>query len=119
MTESLTTGEMLDTIKVGDWAVSDGMGGYIKVTKNSNGEIVHDCGGNLSIGAGVVDKLWTILPKYISFYEAMAAVNEGKTVVYHRDNGSKAYFNRFGKGHVGRTSFGELANGNWSIFGNE
>lgn len=114
-TEWLTTGQMIEKLKVGQVAESHSQG-YIRVIKNEDGSITHDdVGGNLVIGSGVADLDWRIVPKYVSFVNAMKAVEEGKTAVLHGHYGAKTYFNQDGLGFKAEYLFGDLLNGKWTI----
>lgn len=122
MSALLTTGEMIDKLKIGEWAVSEGIG-YIKVTKTADGRIQHDCGGDLVLGKRVSTRLWDILPKYTTFQETMEALSEGKTVYFHGidGNGAKIKVNADELGYkllfhrIGERSLHDLYYGKWSI----
>jgi hypothetical protein len=88
MSEWLTTGQMIDRLKVGEVAIPDdekylavkrGMGGFIWVNRHTfeKSEIHKDY---FRIDRYTVGLKWRILPKYVSFEEAMKALMNGKTV---------------------------------------
>lgn len=90
MSEWLTTGQMIDRLKVGE--VSYNMDGHY-VKKNENGSLVY-CDKNgiprSNFGSSVVflngfflSAKWRILPKYVTFEEAMKALKDGKKVRFH------------------------------------
>ena len=87
MTKLLTTGEMIDTLKVGE--VAEGVHGYYQETKlrmTDHHEIVYARGKSSSannffeLNAFSHKAKWRILPRYVSFDEAMEAFRERKTV---------------------------------------
>jgi hypothetical protein len=88
MSEWLTTGQMIDRLKVGEVAEArpwDGMPiGKIRVTKTYDGAICfensNDC---LSLNQLNTSLQWRILPRYVSFEEAMKAFKEGKRVALY------------------------------------
>jgi hypothetical protein len=86
-----TTGQMIDQLKVGE--VAEAVGIRIKVAKNSMGGIgpVKNPGDNTVLNGVVVGAKWRILPKYVSFEEAMSALKDGKTVYCHPNWGSTNY----------------------------
>ena len=82
MNKLLTTGEMIDTLQVGE--VAETQEGF-KVTKRSSGAItwIHDGDDShnyLKINIVALDFKWRILPRYVSLDEAMEAFYEGKTI---------------------------------------
>lgn len=97
MTKLLTTGEMIDRLKIGQKAIG----------KFVNNDILHDvevnvfrCEGGhikestsnttISLTKGIVEEIkWSIPPNYVSFEEAMQALKEGKRVKIHLDDGGK------------------------------
>lgn len=115
MSEWLTTGAMIDRLKVGEVAESKNKG-FIRVIKNENGSITHaDVGGDLVIGDGIADCEWHILPNYVSFEEAMEALKGGKLVSFRHGN-TKIFLTR--KGGLLWTynlTWGELFEGKWII----
>lgn len=88
MSEWLTTGEMIDRLRIGEVAIPDdkkylavkrGLGGFIWVNRHTfeKSEIHKDY---FRIDRYTVGLKWRILPKYVSFDEAMKALMNGKTV---------------------------------------
>jgi hypothetical protein len=85
MSEWLTTGEMIDRLKVGEVAVNqDGW----KVTFGRKGDLLYfhesqepDEENKFTMSLIFLKKdRWRILPHYVSFEEAMKALMNGKTV---------------------------------------
>ena len=125
MTKLLTTGEMIDTLQVGEVAV--GVDGYYQETKlrmTDHHEIVYARGKSSSannffeLNAFSHKAEWRILPRYVSFDEAMGALKEGKTVIYYINNRSRIAIDDyvmvdiFGESGV---TFKEMILGNWTI----
>ncbi|SET95203.1 hypothetical protein SAMN05421676_11237 [Salinibacillus kushneri] len=80
MSEWLSTGEMIDRLKVGE--VAEAEEGYT-VIRNNNGSITYlnkepKYGQYLAINLTTHRLKWRILPNYVSFSDAMKAVEEGK-----------------------------------------
>lgn len=91
MDELLTTGQLIDRLKVGETAI-----GYVKssdvelkIFKDESGHIrFYDTQDLLKLSAGFVDSVkWCILPNYVSLQEALEANTNGKWVYLHRDDG--------------------------------
>jgi len=87
MAKLLTTGEMIDTLQVGEVAV--GVDGYYQETRlrmTDHHEIVYVIGKSSSakyffeLNAFSHKAKWRILPRYVSLNEAMEAFYEGKTI---------------------------------------
>ncbi|AKM19815.1 hypothetical protein GARCT_02564 [Geobacillus sp. 12AMOR1] len=94
MSEWLTTWEMLSRLKDGEIAVSDDE----KVRVGKFGETIYyqvDRYGNylcqITLTSSFVDRRWRILPRYVSFEEAMKAYAEGKTIRSYCNGESKTY----------------------------
>ncbi|WP_121605334.1 hypothetical protein [Virgibacillus sp. Bac332] len=94
MSKWLTTGEMIDQLKVGEVAETNEQAGLrVKYTKecgliyvNEHEVIDLDNGkeGRVFITSDYIKNMkWRILPNYVSFEEAMKAGKEGKTIAYH------------------------------------
>ncbi len=124
MSELLTTGQMIDRLKVGEIAVGDvsELGTVIQVIKRESGgiKLLEDGFGErtLMLDGGVVDSVkWRIEPKCVSFEEAMLAMTEGKTVAFYSKDGSKrvteldayAGFNRY------EFAWRDFIEGKWTI----
>ena len=121
MTKLLTTGEMIDTLQVGE--VAETQDGF-KVTKRSSGAITWTHDGDdshnyLKINIVALDFKWRILPCYVSFDEAMEALKEGKPVALHRYSmPEKTIFRHWYKLETRNDlTFSDLFNGNWTIEG--
>lgn len=125
MSELLTTGEMVDRLKVGETAVGDvrELGTEIRVFKDKVGHIKFDDSRKLlELSAGIVGSVkWRILPTYVSFEEAMKALKDGKEVELHNDDGHEAFINRalwdepIDELTISNFSFKDLLNGKWTI----
>lgn len=87
MKEWLTTGQMIDRLKVGEVAVCSLDVNDLAVKKTHDGRIVHteSSKGHLVLSFDTNNK-WRILPKYVSFKEAMKAVEEGKKAYWHYED---------------------------------
>lgn len=89
MSKWLTTGEMIDQLKVGEVAENDT--GFTQVFYDEKtGYLVFTTKGNLSkiyykfeFNVDGKGEKWRILPKYVSFEEAMEALNKGKITHFH------------------------------------
>jgi hypothetical protein len=83
MTEWLTTGQMIDRLKVGEVAESEN--GLFQLAKSDMGGIGESekPGDNIVLNGVYMNQKWHILPKYVSFEEAMKALKEGQTVYCH------------------------------------
>lgn len=102
MTEWLTTGQMIDRLKVGEVAqayknnelrfeikrTSYYYQPFKNITTNDNLILNDDLITNFK---------WRILPKYVSFEEALKALREGKTIKYNfskTDDNQNLYVNK-------------------------
>lgn len=95
MSALLTTGKMVDKLKVGQVAelIDDlGTGGEERyVLKTVDGLIwCNDPKGNkkgnyVTIACNLYDYKWKLLPHFVSFQEALQALKEGRTVVSYVD----------------------------------
>lgn len=128
MTEWLTTGEMIDRLKVGEVAVSADEGFKVR---NEGGHFMYSvdeingtCSGDYFRITCVTNRLkWRILPNYVTFEEAMKAHKNNKTVYFH-DEWDTAYkltpdesIHRIGATLLECHSFLTLWEGKWSIEG--
>jgi hypothetical protein len=96
MSEWLTTRQMMDKLKVGEVAKSKHFDLY--VTKDSGGgfyftdktgeSFVEEYGHNgwCVLTSTFLSDEWRILPRYVSFEEAMKALKEGKRVALYINN---------------------------------
>jgi hypothetical protein len=107
MSEWLTTGQMIDRLKVGEVAESKSMSwrGVIVNSKRvikDNGVIrFEDSDEILSLNAQIMDSQWSILPKYVSFEEAKVAYENGKIIGLHNDNSERVtYFKKVNNEHL-------------------
>lgn len=125
MSEWLTTGRMIDTLKVGEVAVSD-VG--TTVIRNKSGDIgSKDSPTNtICINSVVAKRKWRILPKFVSFEEAMKAHEAGKVVCYHGHTDAVELWDRLLPGQkwdrVSSTGLGDFSllgmwKGKWTIEG--
>lgn len=118
MSELLSTGEMIDRLKVGEVAESDFS---VRVTKNERGGIgkVGTPLENILMNGSYLKTKWRILPNYVSFSEAMEALKNGKRVTIEEfEDGDQWGFspenykdNRILEGY----SLQELYEGKWSV----
>jgi hypothetical protein len=94
MSELLTTGQMIDRLKIGEVAIPNQKeylavkrieDGFIWVDRNTHEQSkIHQ--DYFRIDRYTVDIKWSIIPKYVTFSEAMKAIEEGKNVIcYFRD----------------------------------
>ena len=121
MSEWLTTGAMIDRLKIGeiaktdtdDRAYWDGTGTLTLKSTNGNR---YDF---LPIELKKVK--WRILPKYVSFEEAMEALKKGKKVELHRNAFPEITVFRHWYKLENRQdlSFSDLFNGKWTIIEGE
>ena len=121
MSEWLTTGQMIDRLKIGEKAEPVEFplkGNYQKdyVVNNGNQFNWERTNGGLVINDFINAIKWRILPNYVSFDEAMRALEEGKTVRFvDKDFGSSLYqFNSPVQG-LSSHSWGEMIQGKWTI----
>ena len=132
MSEWLTTGEMIDRLKVGEVAIPNdekylavkrGMGGFIWVNRHTfeKSEIHKDY---FRIDRYTVGLKWRILPRYVSFEEAMKAYAEGKNIVFYPASNEECNPVRLPQCYrnyvledlrLGEFSLLELVNGKWTI----
>ena len=124
MSEWLTTGEMIDRLKVGEVAecVNEN---YKVMFKATEGLVYVDDDGKTKKKLGLDGKFiiansvlknqlrWRILPRYVSFEEAMKAYAEGKTIRSYYNGESKTYnINDF---DVLTINVERIRNGKWTI----
>jgi hypothetical protein len=124
MSELLTTGQMIDRLKVGEVAEakyeseSGGFGISYKIERNEFGL------KNITNGDGVVsfDNIffkakWHILPNYVSFEEAMRALKEGKKATLHGEDGNlKTLFRKWYRLDTRECiTFNMMFEGKWTI----
>lgn len=126
MSEWLTTGQMIDTLKDGEIAEPQDQP-YRRVKRvnivglcfvDKNGEVDEKLGhgGRVVIGELFLGHKWRILPNYVSFEEAMKALKEGKYIEGHHPDGSKEGF--FKDDTVGWGRFPKMIeHAKWSIEG--
>lgn len=124
MSKWLSTGEMVDKIKVGEVAETEE--GY-KVIKNRNRSITYTnkeskYGQYLAMDLTTHRLKWRILPNYVSFQEAMDAMNDGRTVYFEGDfdfhdsiSKTEAINIRLEETNLKDHSLIELINGKWTI----
>ncbi|MEK4302410.1 hypothetical protein MKY30_23920 [Oceanobacillus sp. FSL W8-0428] len=126
MSELLTTGQMIDRLKVGEIAVGDvsELGKVIQVIKRESGgiKLLEDGFGErtLMLDGGVVDSVkWRIQPNYVSFEEAMKALEQGKRIRWISIDGADSI--RFHPGEyddedaIDDLTLKDLIEGSWEI----
>lgn len=132
MNKLLTTGTMIDKLKAGEVAESANGGYTYKVTKSSNGGIMcldkegKMTGHNMPLNGDVVNEMWHIPPKYVSFDEAIKALKNGHTLRCYPEGGDDSYieFNEadtvkdYSMSWSGLT-WGEVLNAKWTIEGDK
>jgi hypothetical protein len=101
MSEWLTTGQMIDRLKVGEVAVPNNRE-YLPVKRTEKGFIWVDPKTHeqskihqdyFRIDRYTLDIKWSIIPKYVTFSEAMKALMNGKTVwVWVSDKKEAGYY---------------------------
>jgi pyruvate-formate lyase len=122
LSKLLTTGQMIDQLKVGEVAV--GKNGFYegyKVKKTDYHEIVpvkKETNNFLVMNTFTSTTKWSILPKYVTFEEAIEAMKEGKTVRIHiSSNMSKVVEQNHNMNGLGLGEFGfyTFIKSKWSI----
>jgi len=114
MSELLTTGQMIDRLKPGEVAESKNRKAYY----DSNCQLIVESKLTgekepFTIWSGDKSPIWRILPKYVSFEEAMKAYAEGKTIRSYYNGESKTYnINDF---DVLTINVERIRNGKWTI----
>ncbi|WP_077622028.1 hypothetical protein [Sediminibacillus massiliensis] len=132
MSEWLTTGEMIDKLKIGEVAklqenleLSDEEGVlFDRVFKDNDGDILW-CNEDKTIQAATpiilyghtLNWKWRILENYVSFEEAMAALKAGKKVELHRKSyPEKTVFRNWYTLETREDlTFSDLFSGKWTI----
>jgi hypothetical protein len=101
MNEWLTTGQMIDRLKVGEVAESEWghrvtifheEGDITFIDKNGTRDLTKGVNGSFVITSAMRKAKWRILPRYVSFEEAMKALREGKKVRFHVREGKSIPF---------------------------
>ncbi|WP_085521388.1 hypothetical protein [Tuberibacillus sp. Marseille-P3662] len=129
MTEFLTTGQMVDRLKVLDVAKGiSGIDGHIQYLTLRNDGVITDCDrdGNeygespelMILNRNMRNKRWRILPRYVSFEEAMKAIGEGKTVKFHESPSKEIIVDQYvclGIFEEDGIAFRDLFDGQWTI----
>jgi hypothetical protein len=109
MSEFLTTGQMIDRLKIGEVAVPNNKeylavkrieDGFIWVDRNTHEQSkIHQ--DYFRIDRYTLDIKWSILPKYVSFEEAKVAYENGKIIGLHNDNSEKViWFKKVNNKHL-------------------
>lgn len=129
MSEWLTTGQMIDTLKVGEVAESDNRAykAYWRDATEGNKLTVIDVSENtlndwLDKSLIENDYKWRILPKYVGFEEAMRAYEKGYDLIFHDGDGKTFSLSnhevnmvRIEKTPIGVFSLKSLYKGKWTI----
>ncbi|WJQ02882.1 hypothetical protein QT236_14485 [Geobacillus stearothermophilus] len=129
MSEWLTTGEMIDRLKVGEVAEGvDSLGKEYCVTKTEYGmsfcSSTGDTRGYLefTLNKNILGARWRILYRFVSFEEAMKALKEGKSVAFHAENANRPItfdesypLTGFYDDHDLFIDFSDLLEGKWTI----
>ena len=120
----LTTGQVIDSLKMGEHAINQ-KGDRIGYSEKGDllyiheGEEQHSEDKVALFYAFVQKDLWKIIPTYVSFHEAMEALEDGLIVEYHWDEQTFTFNkeNPFVIGEIGHfdLSFHDLFVGKWII----
>ncbi|GGB43472.1 hypothetical protein GCM10011409_21360 [Lentibacillus populi] len=116
MSEWLTTGEMIDRLKVGE--IAEGTAEY-EVTRTNKGIVFSD-GVPLYVNSFALDIKWRILPNYVSFEKAMQAIKNGRNVVFHdKETERKIYTHAYQHFSIffEEYNWNDLLTGDWTIEG--
>lgn len=122
MSEWMTTGEMVDKLKVGETAKGNT---HWVVKKVTDGRILLASGYEFGIDHSFLKESWRIIPKYVSFGKAMRALKEGYTVrCYPEDDGGYLEFDEADTLHAvaygwTRITWGTFIEDKWTIEENE
>lgn len=119
MSKLLTTGQMLDRLKVGE--IAETQDGF-KVIKRIEGSVTwHHHGDDpknyMTINNVALDFKWRILPNYVSFEEAFEAFKGGKCIYFHDGNWSVRLNpdQWIEDSEFGGYTFSQLVKGRWTI----
>lgn len=128
MTEIMPTGEMVNRLKVEEIAECVNLPSNEKLSQKQRQVEINNL-GNLKWRDKVDfvvtefvrnEALWTILPKYVSFKEAIDAMEIGRNVIFHNRNANETigthgrqHFSKFFEGY----SWRDLSLGKWTIEG--
>lgn len=128
MSEWLTTGEMIDRLKVGEVAQAydeEGKEALFRVQRTSEFHTpfrnLDNDNNELFFNERLLKLKWRILPRYVSFEEAMKALREGKKVRFHVPEGknivitSHNFIENIYTIHGCSLSWGYLLEGKWTI----
>ncbi|MBT2215865.1 hypothetical protein KK120_08885 [Virgibacillus dakarensis] len=124
MSEWLSTGEMIDQLKVGEIARNDNDSNTIFVKKSKTGSF-YKCFENgvaresVFLVGSFVDSKWRILPKYATFGEAMISLSGNKMVYFHPKKNESISVNKYStlQGWLSNYTWEQLIEGNWTIEG--
>ncbi|WP_141554326.1 hypothetical protein [Virgibacillus ndiopensis] len=121
MSEWLTTGQMIDKLKVGEVAKRKNSDLHIKKVTSSIHKFCTEDGDvsgfrEVTLDGMIVGHKWTILPNYVSFEDAMKALKEGKKVkvIYPNGEHDHIYGKQSGVLLTG-TIWDELFEGKWTV----
>lgn len=85
MSKWLTTGQMIDQIKIGEIAMPEAKG-ELSVKRIDKGifwlEKDGECEDQFQVNHNTISYKWRVLPRYVSFDVAMEALNRGKRVKF-------------------------------------
>jgi hypothetical protein len=115
MSEWLTTGQMLDVLRVGE--IAEGSTHW-EVRKLDDGSVVElNSGNQFKLDIGFLNESWRIIPKYVSFEDAMKALEAGKKVSFY-DHQWQTTFDKYDyleNKQLGGYAFKDLFQGTWVI----
>lgn len=124
MNELLTTGEMIDKLELGEVAEDKGkvMKAYWEFDDDWNTEILkfvvdNDNGVYNFVQIEDKNRKWHILPNYVSFEEAMKALQNAKAVYFHDGDWVTrvVYGSYLEDMEMSGYTFAQLINGKWTI----
>lgn len=96
--EWMSTGAMIDRLQVGEVAeCQEETVSNVKKTDDGIWWYDHLSGitkSYVTLGNGISELKWRILPKNVSFEEAMKALRDGKSIEGHLPDGSKESFHK-------------------------
>jgi hypothetical protein len=120
--EWLTTGQMIDRLKVGEIAESKAWETWVIRVEHA----ICECDekgkpiSRLKVDNQILDTTWRILPKFVIFEEATQAYKNGKTITCYYPSvidlkECSQSFSLDVTNHAGDLSFHMIVNGKWSI----
>ncbi|WP_085523876.1 hypothetical protein [Tuberibacillus sp. Marseille-P3662] len=119
VTEWLTTGQMIDYLMANPYEKAESHRGKVVQYAPGDMRLMDLKDGNKTVEAHrlFLNTKWRILPRYVSFEEAMKAVDEGKVAAYHLRKDYKVMVDKdvFPEIFGTDATFGQLMEGKWTI----